>query len=89
MTESNFPGLEKQQLAHKFFISRLSQLVDEYKKGGISSAVVNGLRHELTDWIKNHVTGLDVEFGIYFTQYRKEMAASSGKTRARQSYLAT
>ena len=79
MAESNYPGLEKQRQAHQYFISRFGRVVDEYKESGMTSSVVNSLRQELTEWVKNHVTGLDQEFGAYFRHYQKELPDFPGK----------
>ena len=74
MAESNYPGLEKQRQAHHYFISRLGQLSHEYKESGMSASIVNSLRQELTEWIKNHIAGLDRKFGEYFKHYQKELS---------------
>lgn len=79
MVESNYPGLEKQQRAHTDFISRLGRIMAEYKEGGLTSSIVTSLRNELTEWIRNHITGLDQEFGEYFKRFQKEMLAAPEK----------
>ena len=77
MAESNYPGLEKQQTAHKYFITSLNGIVAEFKTNGMSSSVVNSLRHQLTEWLKAHVIGLDVAFGAFLKNCRKDMPPES------------
>jgi hemerythrin len=71
MLESGYPGLKEQQEAHKYFTQRFKELGDELNKTGITPNVIQTIKGELTDWLKEHVTGLDLEFGKYYKKYEK------------------
>ena len=80
MRETGYPELEKQLAAHKYFIDRMGKIAEEYREKGLSPAVVSGLKHELTDWIKNHVIGLDLAFGEYYKHYQKNQPDTPNRT---------
>lgn len=73
MEESGYPGLVRQQEAHQEFSEKFARLLSDYRTGGFSQALVNSLHHELSHWIKEHVTGLDQSFGRYYRHYRQEL----------------
>ncbi|MCF6188295.1 MAG: hemerythrin family protein [Desulfobulbaceae bacterium] len=66
MAESDYPGLAEQQATHQAFAKRFVEIYDEFKKEGLSREIVDTLRRELTDWVREHVTGLDQRFGAYY-----------------------
>lgn len=68
MAESNYPGLGEQQKSHDYFSKRFSELGDEVNKEGITPTTIQTIKEELTEWLKSHVTGLDVKFGEYYLQ---------------------
>ena len=74
MRDSHYPGLEKQLQAHKYFAGRVTRILREYQTGGVTSELANSLKEELSEWIENHVIGLDVAFGAYYQNYRVEIA---------------
>lgn len=69
MKESNYPGLAEQQQAHAYFSKRFKELGEELNQTGITPAVIKTIKDELSNWLKDHVTGLDLEFGKF---YQKE-----------------
>lgn len=66
MAESNYPGLAEQQETHQAFANRFTEIYEEFRKKGLSREIVDTLRRELTDWVREHVTGLDQRFGTYY-----------------------
>jgi len=70
MMKSNYPGLEEQQKSHADFINRFKMLGEEIDKAGITQTVVQLMKEELAEWLKEHVTGLDVKFGEYYLQQK-------------------
>ncbi|MFN2354078.1 MAG: bacteriohemerythrin [Desulfopila sp.] len=66
MKESGYPGLAEQQRAHQYFTKRFEELGEELAQTGMTSAVVQTVQKELTAWLKEHVTGLDTQFGKYY-----------------------
>lgn len=72
MQESNYPGIEEQQKAHKYFTQRFKELGEELKKTGITPDIIKTIKGELSDWLKEHVTGLDLEFGKYYQEQERQ-----------------
>lgn len=70
MVESNYPGLEKQQKSHAYFSEKFTELGDKLGKEGITPTVIQTIKEELAEWLKGHVTGLDVKFGEYYLQQK-------------------
>jgi hemerythrin len=68
MVESNYPGLEEQQKDHAYFTNRFKALNEEINEIGFTPAVAQVIKEELSEWLKEHVTGLDVNFGEYCRQ---------------------
>ncbi len=66
MAESGYPGLVDQQETHQRFREDFAGLLEELDREGMNRDIAQTLRRELTDWIRNHVTGLDLEFARYF-----------------------
>ena len=66
MAESGYPGLVEQQETHRRFRERFAELLAEFDREGMKKDIAQTLRRELTDWIHNHVTGLDLEFARYY-----------------------
>lgn len=69
MEECGYPGLAEQQRAHQYFMKRFQELGEELAKTGMTQAVVQTVRKELTEWLKEHVTGLDMQFGEYYQKH--------------------
>lgn len=71
MEESGYPGLAEQQRAHQYFTTRFQELGKELAETGMTHSVVQTVRKELTDWLKEHVTGLDMQFGEYYQKHTR------------------
>lgn len=69
MQECNYPGLAEQQEEHAYFMNRFAILGRELKETGMTSAIVQTILGELSDWLEKHVNGLDMEFGKYYQQW--------------------
>jgi len=70
MAESNYPGLAEQQTAHQAFTNRFAEIYDEFREKGLRREIVDTLHRELTEWVREHVTGLDQRFGVYYKEHR-------------------
>lgn len=73
MEESNYPGLARQRAAHREFGEIFARLASDYHRGGLSHSLVNCLHRELSQWVQQHVTGIDQSFGRYYHHYRQEL----------------
>lgn len=68
MEKINYSGIAAQKNAHQRFISQ----IEEYQKKsqeGLEAFLSSGVSRLLTDWLKNHIGGLD-------KKYQKEMNAA-------------
>jgi hemerythrin len=65
MVESGYPGLGEQQEAHKAFAKRFAEIYMDFKNDGLGREITETLRRELTDWVREHVIGIDQQFGEY------------------------
>ncbi len=68
MVESNYPGLEEQQKSHAYFTNKFKEIGERIGREGITPTIVQVIEEELAEWLKGHVTGLDVNFGEYYLQ---------------------
>jgi hemerythrin len=66
MEAINYPGLAEQQEIHKDFATHFSGLYKDFQENGLTRELVETLRRELTGWIRDHVTGIDQQFGVYY-----------------------
>ncbi len=74
MAECGYPGLAEQQEAHTYFMKRFEELGAELDRTGMTPTIVKTIQGELVDWVKDHVTGLDMEFGRYYQQQQRSVA---------------
>jgi hemerythrin len=72
MLESNYPGLDEQQKAHKYFSQRFKELGEELERTGITPEIIKTIKIELGEWLQGHVTSLDLEFGKYYQQQESQ-----------------
>ncbi len=66
MAELNYAGLEEQQKTHEEFVNRYSKLHQQLTTDGLSADLTNLLQQELSGWIRDHVTGMDQQFGSFY-----------------------
>lgn len=71
MAECGYPGLEEQQEAHDYFMRRFEEIGEELNRTGMTPAIVKTIQGELADWVKDHVTSMDMEFGRYYQNQQK------------------
>lgn len=73
MKDSHYPGLEEQQEAHKYFTDRFNDLGEELSRTGITPDIMKIIKVELSEWLKRHVTGLDLQFGKYYQEQKNQL----------------
>lgn len=71
MRETSYPGLLEQQKAHLYFGRRFSQLHDQLTETGLTPEIISTIKQELSEWLTEHVTGLDMAFGKYYQSLNK------------------
>ena len=53
------PAAEENKKAHGFFVETFESFQTEYKHSGGSEAIARRMYSELTDWLVNHIKGVD------------------------------
>lgn len=71
MEEVGYPGLAQQRKIHCQFTNTFRSMYEDFKENGLTQGVVESLRRDLTNWIRDHVVGIDQQFGEYYKK-RKE-----------------
>jgi hemerythrin len=65
MHEIGYPGLEGHRAAHQAFREELARTTADLGRKGATPLVALTLHNWLSDWLRHHVGGLDVEIGRY------------------------
>jgi hemerythrin len=68
MHEIGFPGLEAQRSAHNAFRDEFAMMVTEFERKGPTPLVALRIHNWLSDWLRKHVGGMDVEIGRFAAQ---------------------
>lgn len=66
MADSDYPDIAEQVAAHKYFSTRFSEILQDFKKHGLTPAIVQTIQNELGNWLQDHVSRLDMDFGRYY-----------------------
>ncbi len=69
MEEVNYPKMAEQLQAHTAFIACFNEIQAEFNAQGLTPALVNRIRKELSEWINDHITGIDQLFGNYYRDH--------------------
>jgi hemerythrin len=65
MLEIGFPGFEGHRAAHESFREDFDVLLADYARKGPTPLVALTMHNWLSDWLRRHVGGLDVEIGAF------------------------
>lgn len=79
MAESNYPGLDTQREAHGAFSKRFEHFFNDFNENGLTPPLVNSIKTELINWVNDHITGLDQEFGAYYRESQDQNGSPSTK----------
>jgi hemerythrin len=71
MREIGYPGLEGHRAAHDTFREDFAEMVADYGKKGPTPLVALTMHNWLSDWLRRHVGGLDVEIGRFADAKRR------------------
>jgi hemerythrin len=70
MRKAGYPGLEAHHAHHEEFRRGLASLVVDYERKGATPLVTLMLHNWLSDWLRQHVSTADVEFGAFLAGRR-------------------
>jgi len=71
MREIGFPGLEGHRAAHETFRAGLAEVTSDFERKGATALVALTVHNWLSDWLRRHVSGLDVEIGKFADAKRR------------------
>lgn len=71
MQEIGYPGLEAHRAAHQAFREELAELAGDFQRKGATALVALSVHNWLSDWLRRHVSGLDLEIGRYAEARRR------------------
>ncbi len=66
MEESNYPRMAEQVEAHKYFSSRFNEILQDFNHNGLTPTIVKTIQTELGNWLGDHVSNLDMDFGRFY-----------------------
>lgn len=71
MKEIGYPGLDAHREAHKGFREGLAELTADFQRKGATALVALSVHNWLSDWLRQHVSGPDVEVGRFAEARRR------------------
>src|SRR5664279_398876 len=63
MKSAGYPQLQAQIDQHRKFTSKIKEVTEKYKAGGLGISV--GVLDFLTDWLKQHIIGVDKQYSEF------------------------
>jgi hemerythrin len=66
MQQFGYPGYGVQKAQHDEFVSKVTELQEDYDKGN-PSITITALNY-LTNWVTNHIKKVDSEYGAFFNE---------------------
>ena len=61
---ANYPGAERHRLLHRALTTTVTEIYDDFKKGGVDIMPLQVLNF-LKNWLYEHILGSDRAFGLY------------------------
>jgi hemerythrin len=68
MKQYNYPGLNEQIEQHKYFVSYVGELKNEFDKNGPSISLTMKLSKNLVEWLVNHIMKIDKKAGAFLKE---------------------
>ncbi|MGY5860505.1 MAG: bacteriohemerythrin [Candidatus Thorarchaeota archaeon] len=63
MTDNDYPKFDEHHKLHEDFKSRLNLMVQDFEEEGATSGLSDEITAYLTNWLVNHIKGIDTELG--------------------------
>jgi hemerythrin len=70
MRELGYPGLEAHAAAHASFRKDFREMVRDFRRTGPTALVALTIHNWLSDWLRQHLGGLDLELGRFLASRR-------------------
>jgi len=71
MREIGYADLEAHQSAHRSFREDFAAMLADYERKGATALVALTIHNWLSDWLRRHVGGVDVEIGRFAAAKRR------------------
>ncbi len=71
MREIGFPGLEGHRVGHETYRAALAELAADFQRKGATALVALSVHNWLSEWLRQHVCGLDLEIGRFAEAKRR------------------
>lgn len=68
MEEQEYHGLEEHIAKHEEFKTTLADLESDYREDGATHLLAHSIDTFLINWLVNHISGVDVEFGNFLRE---------------------
>jgi hemerythrin len=65
MRELGYPGLAEHAAAHRAFRDEYAELAKRFARSGPTAYVALTVHNWLSDWLRKHLGGLDLELGRF------------------------
>lgn len=65
MDRYGYPGIEEHRAMHEWFQRRQQQIMEDFRNGGATAALLAKTNKVLLAWFINHVKQVDVQMGAY------------------------
>jgi len=63
MKENNYPKFDQHHKLHEDFKDRLNLMVQDFEEEGATTQLSEEITSYLTNWLVNHIKGIDTELG--------------------------
>jgi hemerythrin len=70
MAEIGYPGLAEHAAAHRAFRAEYAQMVERFERSGATAYVALTVHNWLSDWLRKHLGGIDLELGKFLVAGR-------------------
>jgi hemerythrin len=71
MREVGYPGLDEHVAAHQAFRADFAELVQRFERTGPTAYVALTVHNWLSDWLRKHLGGIDLELGKFLAARRR------------------
>jgi hemerythrin len=71
MRELRYPGLAEHAAAHKAFREEFAGMMQGYHRAGATAYVALTVHNWLSDWLRGHLGGIDLELGRFLASRRR------------------
>ncbi|HEX9402623.1 MAG TPA: bacteriohemerythrin [Anaeromyxobacter sp.] len=65
MKNLRYPGLDRHAAAHRAFREEFAGMVRDFERVGATALVALTIHNWLSDWLRKHIAGVDVDLGRF------------------------